>query len=445
MEVSLASYTNPNMIYEGDWGSWPSTSSVPWTEDSKKSSDNFTSGDHPLEAEPNFLIKSPAVRASNQDSVPRNSLQCLNSPVLTAVKRKAESEEREVKKHQQSAELLFEASPSSPNIRQSQSTATGVILVDNRNAATPTVPPTSDLEGAFQSLRGWLSTEAIQKVLEVFADSSYRILDGAYLSAALLDQKDKPPIRLQPHERTVIAPICYHDHWTLAIFALDEKRIRHYDSLRPPSDRIKSVTLAFAKGLNNVDEWVFDDMDCPKQTNQNDCGINTLVAALYWMAGLGLPRIILDSPEIPNFMRENRKHRQGVSTLLREYETVCSILHCLSIKKTADRSRLHDQLTESTKDISALESTQDTLPQISPEFRLGLQNALEESKKKNKRKIERIKKLQGVSEERFNQLQVVMSRVQVESARCHNILARISFDAKIWLEESSNRPSGQQS
>ena len=107
-------------------------------------------------------------------------------------------------------------------------------------------------------------------------------------------------------------------------------------------------------------------------------------------------------------MRENRKHRRGVSSLLQDQESVCSNLHCLSIRKTADRSRLQDQLIGSTKDMSALESTRITLPQISPEFRLSLQNALEESEKKNRRKVERIKKMQGVLEERSKQLQVVM-------------------------------------
>lgn len=82
-------------------------------------------------------------------------------------------------------------------------------------------------------------------------------------------------------------------------------------------------------------------------------------------------------------MRENRKYRQVVFSLLRDHESVCPILHCLSIEKTADRSRLEDQLIESTKVMSASESTEFTLPQISSEFRLGLQNALEESEKKN--------------------------------------------------------------
>lgn len=95
--------------------------------------------------------------------------------------------------------------------------------------------------------------------------------------------------------------------------------------------------------------------------------------------------------------------------------------------------------------MSALESTRNTLPQISSEFRLGLQTALEESKTKNKSKIERIKKLQGVLEERSTQLQAAMSRIQIESAQCHNILATVSSNAKIWLEESSKRSTGQQS
>lgn len=201
-------------------------------------------------------------------------------------------DEWEVTKHPKSAELLFETSPSSRHIRRSENSTQDVVPVEDGDAVTPTLPLTNDLEGALQSLRDWLSTEAIRRVLEVCADSSYRILDGAYLSATFLDQKDKPPIRLQPHERTVIAPICYHDHWTLAIFALDENRICHYDSLRLPSDRIESVTLAFAKRLNSVNEWQFDDMDWPRQTNQSDCGINTLVAALYWFGDMEAPRTV---------------------------------------------------------------------------------------------------------------------------------------------------------
>lgn len=95
--------------------------------------------------------------------------------------------------------------------------------------------------------------------------------------------------------------------------------------------------------------------------------------------------------------------------------------------------------------MSALESTRITLPQITPEFRLGLQNALEESEKKNRSKIKRIRKLQGVLEERSTQLQVVISRNEMESAQCHNILATVSSNAKIWLEESSKRPTGHRS
>lgn len=71
-----------------------------------------------------------------------------------------------------------------------------VVPVEDGDGVTPTLPPTNDLEGALQSLRDWLLTEAIRRVLEVCVNSSYRILDGVYLSATFLDQKDKPPIRL---------------------------------------------------------------------------------------------------------------------------------------------------------------------------------------------------------------------------------------------------------
>lgn len=188
--------------------------------------------------------------------------------------------------------MLVQTSPSSRNIRQSEYSIQDVVPVEDGDAVSPTLPPTNNLGGAFQSLRDWLSTEAIRRVLEVCTNSSYRILDGAYLSATFLDQKDKPLIRLKPHERSVIAPIYYHNHWILAISALDEKRICHYDSLRLPSDRMESVTLAFTKRLNSVNEWQFDDRDWPRQTNESDCGINTLVTAWYWMADLEAPRTV---------------------------------------------------------------------------------------------------------------------------------------------------------
>ncbi|KAL8728509.1 MAG: hypothetical protein Q9166_005331 [cf. Caloplaca sp. 2 TL-2023] len=213
-EVPLASYINPNMIPKGAFASWIGNSSALCTEYIKKYPDNSANGHHPLEAEPVFLINPPAARASDGPEVVEDRsfmsfLQLSNSLVLTAMKRKAESDMPEVKKHQKSAELLSEAPPSSPNIRQSKCSTQEAVSVDNGDDFASTGPPTNDLEGALRSLRGWLSTEAIQRVLEVCADSSDRILDGAYLSAALFDQNDEPPIRLQPHERTVIAPICF--------------------------------------------------------------------------------------------------------------------------------------------------------------------------------------------------------------------------------------------
>ncbi|KAL8835787.1 MAG: hypothetical protein Q9170_003181 [Blastenia crenularia] len=338
-----------------------------------------------------------------EDLVSRSSPQRSNSPVMTPLKRKADWDGPENKKYQKSAESLLEAPPAYFTIHQSELSPREVLGVDQDNNVISTEPPTNDLEGALESLRGWLSTEAIQRVLEVCADSSYRILDGAYLSAAFLDQKGKPSVRLQPHERTVIAPICYRDHWTLAVISLDKKRVCHYDSLGLPSEEIKTVTLAFAKRLNRVDEWKFDDMV---------------------------------------FMRENRHHREGFSSLLQDYETVYQLLHDLSIKKNADDSRLRDQLTQSTKDMDAFESLRSTLLQISPEFRLALEKALEESQTTNEIKLKKVKRKQDTLATRLNQLQVVMSRVRSESSQCYGNLATISSSAKVWLEDSSRVPTG---
>ncbi|KAL8830392.1 MAG: hypothetical protein Q9170_005749 [Blastenia crenularia] len=347
-------------------------------------------------------------------------------------------------------------------------------------------PLANDLDGAVRSLRGWLITEAVQRVLDVCADLSCRVLDGSYLSSVLSDQREKDAVRLQPHERTVLAPIHHHDHWTLVVFALDEKRICHFDSLRRPTGETKTAALGFAERLDDAGGWAFDEMDCPKQSNSSDCGVHVIVVALYWITALEAPRaincqvwrfvftVLLEADsgqasecrsgiavndfeanisvlpqhrpfpsrmpsadEVPEFMRENRHHRTGVSSLLHDVETAYLLLNDLIIKKHTDSGKLRDQLNEAERDMEVFKSIGNTITQLSSKSRPAHQRFLQESTARSEREHSRIEQKQALHAERLNQLQRAMTRVQLESAECHSKLVAISRHAETWLEEEA--------
>ena len=160
------------------------------------------------------------------------------------MRRTVELDKREVKKHKKSPDLSSDTSPSSTNIRQSECSTRYASIVDTCDDVTPTALQTSDLKGAIWSTDGWLSIAALRRVLDVCDTSYCRILDSAKLGPAI--SNPNPELISVSAEWTIIAPVLYVYHWTIAISNRD------YDSVRRPSAKVKDKVLAF----EGAQKWI---------------------------------------------------------------------------------------------------------------------------------------------------------------------------------------------
>ena len=79
----------------------------------------------------------------------------------------------------------------------------------------------------------------------------------------------------------IIIPINIDNiHWIMVDISLQQKKIYFYDSYQFTSNRdivFKNLTKVFSDYINNSDcdfcEWVYIDVNCPKQSNSLDCGV----------------------------------------------------------------------------------------------------------------------------------------------------------------------------
>ena len=110
--------------------------------------------------------------------------------------------------------------------------------------------PSTDLDGALSSLQPqcWLSSTAIELVLSLCSSKSFRVFDPLVYDVGQPEIKNfKPTLS---NVQYALLPLYYREHWTLALFDLENHTIICYDSL-PGQNSIayKDALLKFANYL----------------------------------------------------------------------------------------------------------------------------------------------------------------------------------------------------
>ncbi len=161
--------------------------------------------------------------------------------------------------------------------------------------------PINDPSGAISSLYPgqWLSATAIQLALEYCGADNVRIFDPSFLSATT-------PIYLSRgigRERLWVIPLLLqNNHWTLITIYVISHSVDFWDS-RPSLEHEAEARKAvrnLESSLNlearkpsaeavNID-WAFSAKSCPAQTNDNDCGIYTIMFAFFRILDQTLPK-----------------------------------------------------------------------------------------------------------------------------------------------------------
>lgn len=166
------------------------------------------------------------------------------------------------------------------------------------NATGEITLPSTDLQGALSSLQPqcWLSSTAIELILSLCPSKSFRVFDPlAYDIGQPKTRSFKPtPNNVQ----YALLPLYHREHWTLALFDLENHAITYYDSL--PRENVTAYRDALLKFANNFKtetfQWTFQYGNQAKQENfqygnqakqENfyDCGIFVLITSLHIFAG----------------------------------------------------------------------------------------------------------------------------------------------------------------
>ena len=160
--------------------------------------------------------------------------------------------------------------------------------------------PTSNLKGAISSLRSgkWLSTTAIQLALEHCYTAGVRVFDPSFLSPA--SRKRLKP--LSPGDTTLIFPVNINgNHWALIVADTGKVTAEFWNSLPDPKYQIEAQNAindlgrCLHGGSENklaLTEWTLTSQPCARQDNSSDCGIYTIVFAMYRILNLPIPQSI---------------------------------------------------------------------------------------------------------------------------------------------------------
>lgn len=165
--------------------------------------------------------------------------------------------------------------------------------------------PSNDLSGAISSLDDgqWVSSTAIELTLNKFPFPDIRIFDPSFFASG-----STYSLKQIRGEKLWVMPLLVSgDHWALITIENVARTVTFWDSLEDPAHESKARRIlhdfeqfvrtspaieyqlaseAFAFGDKS---WAFAVQKCPQQENQTDCGIYTLVFAVYKVLGLTLP------------------------------------------------------------------------------------------------------------------------------------------------------------
>lgn len=160
--------------------------------------------------------------------------------------------------------------------------------------------PTSDLKGAKSSLRSgkWLSSTAIQLALEHCYTAGVRVFDPSFLSPA--SRKRLNP--LSPEDTTLLFPVNINgNHWALIVVDTEKVTAEFWNSLPDPKYQIEAQNAindlgrCLHGGSENelaLTKWTLTSRPCARQDNSSDCGIYTIVFAMYRILNLPIPQSI---------------------------------------------------------------------------------------------------------------------------------------------------------
>ena len=159
--------------------------------------------------------------------------------------------------------------------------------------------PTNDLQGAMGCLKPdeWLSTTAIQLILDCCHIDGARIFDPSFLSVDSGKHFSRDPCE----DRIWIMPLLLRKHWTLITIDITANSVEFWNSLPVPEyeAEAREAVQGLERALNDETcnhssrntnlKWSFATRSCPVQTNNSDCGVYASVIAIYKLLGLILP------------------------------------------------------------------------------------------------------------------------------------------------------------
>ena len=169
----------------------------------------------------------------------------------------------------------------------------------------PTAVPSNDLSGAIGTLDDGqrLSSTAIELTLNTLRFADIRIFDPSFFAG----DSTYSLIRIRDEKLWVMPLLLSGDHWGLITIENVARTVSFWDPLEDKAHESEarrkvdafeqfvrtsraigclSESEAFAFGDGS---WAFNVQKCPQQDNQIDCGIYTIVFAIYKIVGLTLP------------------------------------------------------------------------------------------------------------------------------------------------------------
>ena len=165
--------------------------------------------------------------------------------------------------------------------------------------------PSNDLSGAVGTVDDgqWVSSTAIELSLNKLHWADIRIFDPSFFAGA-------PTYGLKwiGDEKLWVMPLLLlGDHWGLITIEIDVCTVSFWDSLEDKAHESEarrivdafehfdrtSRTITYQSASEEFAlrdrRWVFDVQKCPQQATRDDCGIYTIVFAIYKSVGLTLP------------------------------------------------------------------------------------------------------------------------------------------------------------
>ena len=236
---------------------------------------------------------------SHQDGLNIYKRVKLQEPFLTKVNDSHIMSPEQVRDNTMPSLPNFDSSLGSPS-DQDNDNEVDATSVGSPSSHIENAVPISDLKSATSSLCSgkWLSTTAIQLALEHCCTAGVRVFDPSFLSPA--SRKRLNP--LSPGDTTLLFPVNINgNHWALIVADTGKVTAEFWNSLPDPKYQIEAQNAindlgrCLHGGSENelaLTEWTLTSRPCARQDNSSDCGIYTIVFAMYRIVNLPIPQSI---------------------------------------------------------------------------------------------------------------------------------------------------------